>query len=131
MTDVDMDALEAWLRRAAASIRRHAPYLTRLDAILGDGDHGENMSLGFAALEELLDEPGADRTAGALLRAAGYGLVTSVGGASGPLYGTALIQAGVEAGGVHSIDAELMGRMLEAGAAALARRPGFVSRDAG
>jgi dihydroxyacetone kinase-like protein len=122
LADVDIDALDAWLRRAAASIRRHAPYLTRLDAVLGDGDHGENMSLGFAAVEELLDRPGADRTPGALLRAAGYALVTSVGGASGPLYGTALIQAGVEAGGAQVIDAALLGRVLEAAAAALARR---------
>jgi dihydroxyacetone kinase phosphoprotein-dependent L subunit len=122
VTDVDIEALDAWLRRAAASIRRHTPYLTHLDSVLGDGDHGDNMSLGMAAVEELLDGPGVDRSPGALLRAVGYCLVGSVGGASGPLYGTALIQAGSEVGGVRSIDAELLGRTLEAAAAALARR---------
>jgi dihydroxyacetone kinase-like protein len=122
VTDVDIDALDAWLRRAALSVRRHAVYLTRLDATLGDGDHGDNMLLGFAAVEEFLDDPGADRTPGALLRAVGYCLVTSVGGASGPLYGTALIQAGVEAGGEQTLNVAQIGLTLEAAAAALARR---------
>ena len=122
MTDVDIDALVAWLRRAAASIRRSEPWLTRLDAVLGDGDHGDNMLLGMAAVEELLDSPTADRSPGPLLRAVGYCLVTSVGGASGPLYGTALIQAGVEVGDAREIDEALLGRMLSAAAAALARR---------
>ena len=122
MTDVDIDALDAWLRSAAASIRRTEPWLTRLDAVLGDGDHGDNMLLGMAAVEELLDSPTADRAPGPLLRAVGYCLVTSVGGASGPLYGTALIQAGVEVGDAQAIDEVLLGRALAAAAVALARR---------
>ena len=70
----------------------------RLDAVLGDGDHGDNLATGFRAVESLLDELPPDTRPGALLTAVGHRLVATVGGASGPLYGTALIEAGFRAG---------------------------------
>jgi dihydroxyacetone kinase-like protein len=101
--------VRAYLERCAVGIERHRDYLTRLDAVLGDGDHGDNMAIGFQAICELL-------------RAVGHRLATAVGGASGPLYGTALIEAGLVAGSQPTLEWPLIGRMLDAAAAGLARR---------
>jgi dihydroxyacetone kinase-like protein len=119
---IGADDVRAGLRRARRSVDRHAPALTRLDAVLGDGDHGDNLATGFRAVEELLDELPADATPGAILTAVGHRLVATVGGASGPLYGTAFIEAGFEAGGSERLDPGLVGEMLAAAAAGLARR---------
>ena len=83
---------------AAAALARNEALLDRLDAALGDGDHGTNMAMGFAAavpaaraaLETHPDDVGE------LLRLLGHSLVASVGGASGPLYGTAFIEVGAK-----------------------------------
>ena len=119
---VDAAALRAGLRRARQTVDRHAVALTRLDAVLGDGDHGDNLAIGFRAVEELLAELPADVTPGNLLRAVGHRLVATVGGASGPLFGTAFIEAGFRAGDAERLDDALVGEMLTAAAAGLARR---------
>jgi dihydroxyacetone kinase-like protein len=90
--------VRAFVRRAARAIERHQATLTRLDAVLGDGDHGDNMVIGFHAVIELLDALPDDTSAGDLLGAVGHRLVAAVGGASGPLYGSAFIEAGFVAG---------------------------------
>jgi dihydroxyacetone kinase-like protein len=108
--------------RCSETIERHQAYLTRLDAVLGDGDHGDNLALGFRAVCESIDETDPDTAPGPLIRSAGYTLAASAGGASGPLYGTALIQAGLAAGSARTLDAATLDRMLEAGASALAAR---------
>lgn len=107
--------------RCAAAIQRHHTYLTRLDAVLGDGDHGDNMAIGFQAIYDLLDSR-TESSPGELLRAVGHRLATTVGGASGPLYGTALIEAGLVAGSAPTLDWPLIARMLDAAATGLARR---------
>ena len=119
---VDGPRLRAAIRRAARAVDRHAATLTRLDSILGDGDHGDNLSTGFHAVLELLYELPAETPPGELLRAVGHRLVATVGGASGPLYGTACIEAGFYAGDVAVLDPELITGMLAAAAAGLARR---------
>jgi dihydroxyacetone kinase-like protein len=119
---VDAARLRTAIRRAARAVDRHAATLTRLDSILGDGDHGDNLSTGFRAVLELLDELPADTPPGELLRAVGHRLVATVGGASGPLYGTACIEAGFHAGDVAGLDPQLIAGMLTAAAAGLARR---------
>lgn len=119
---IDATALRAGFRRARRSIDRHAAALTRLDAVLGDGDHGDNLAIGFRAVDELLDELPASTPPGELLRAIGYRLVGAVGGASGPLYGTACIEAGFRAGTAETLDVELLAAMLRAAADGLARR---------
>ena len=126
---VDAAAIRAYLGRCARVIRRHRAYLTRLDSALGDGDHGDNMALGFAAVEEQLDGAGADGSIGDVLRAAGHCLVGSVGGASGPLYGTAFLEAAAATGGANILDAAALARVLEAAAHALARRGRCVVGD--
>jgi dihydroxyacetone kinase-like protein len=119
---LDAGDVRAALRRARRAVDRHAAALTRLDAVLGDGDHGDNLSTGFRAVEELLDELPAQMTPGELLRAIGYRLVATVGGASGPLYGTAFIEAGFRAGATEQLDPKLLAEMLLAAASGLARR---------
>jgi dihydroxyacetone kinase-like protein len=110
-------------------MERHRAYLTRLDAVLGDGDHGDNMAIGFEAIHDLLDAYPAETSPGELLRAVGHRLATTVGGASGPLYGTALIEAGLVAGSAPTLDWPLVVRMLDAAASGLARRGRCVVGD--
>ena len=117
------------MRRCAAEIERHRVYLTRLDAVLGDGDHGDNMAIGLQAIGELLEAYPLETSPGELLRAVGHRLATTVGGASGPLYGTALIEAGLVAGTAPSLDWPLIARMLDAAARGLARRGRCVVGD--
>jgi dihydroxyacetone kinase-like protein len=119
---VDAQQVRAYLLRCAAAIGRHREYLTRLDAVLGDGDHGDNMTIGFQAVRELLETYPHDTSPGELLRAVGHRLATAVGGASGPLYGTALIEAGLVAGSEPLLDWPLIARMFDAAATGLARR---------
>jgi dihydroxyacetone kinase-like protein len=93
------DVLERWLRLSAERIHDQAPALTALDQAIGDGDHGINLDRGFTAIVAQLDagapEDGGDRAReGALLRNAGRTLISTVGGAAGPLYGTAFVRAG-------------------------------------
>jgi dihydroxyacetone kinase-like protein len=119
---IDAADLRAGLRRALRTVERHAPALTRLDAVLGDGDHGDNLSTGFRAVDQLLAELPAETPPGDLLRAVGHRLVATVGGASGPLYGTAFIEAGFRAGDADVLEPPLVAEMLLAAAAGLARR---------
>jgi dihydroxyacetone kinase-like protein len=84
----------AWLQAAAAAMRDNRDYLTQLDAAIGDADHGTNMDRGFSAVVEKLAEADAPAAPGKMLTVAGATLVSTVGGASGPLWGTALRRAG-------------------------------------
>ena len=93
------DGVIAWLRAAADRVHAEAASLTALDQAIGDGDHGINLDRGFAAIVAMLDERpapedgSADPTATAdVLRQAGKTLISKVGGASGPLYGTAFLR---------------------------------------
>lgn len=94
-----IDIIDAWLRLAAIRVHDQAPALTALDQAIGDGDHGTNMKRGFTAIVGSLEagRPEGDEelaVAGARLRTAGRTLISTVGGAAGPLYGTALMRAG-------------------------------------
>jgi phosphoenolpyruvate---glycerone phosphotransferase subunit DhaL len=87
-----------WIARFAGSITANRAYLTELDSAIGDADHGTNMDRGMrAALAKVGSRPDED-VAGAL-RGAGSALISTVGGASGPLYGTLLLQFGAAAAG--------------------------------
>lgn len=119
---IDAAFLRLALVRARRTIDRHAAALTRLDAVLGDGDHGDNLSIGFRAVEELIAGLPLETLPGDLLRSVGHCLISAVGGASGPLYGTAFIEAGFRAGDADVIDAPLAASMLEAATDGLARR---------
>src|SRR3989442_10183234 len=107
-TSVNADTVQRWLEQAAASLREQRDYLTQLDAAIGDADHGTNMDRGFTAVVAKLGETdGSSLGPGKLLTTAGGTLVSTVGGASGPLWGTALRRAGRalgDAGGFGSDD---------------------------
>ncbi|WP_233617981.1 dihydroxyacetone kinase subunit DhaL [Actinomadura sp. WAC 06369] len=91
MTGLTGPAARHWIRRAAELVSADTERLTRLDAAIGDGDHGHNLDRGFAAAVAALP---ADAPAGKVLVAAGRALLSKTGGASGPLYGTMLRRAG-------------------------------------
>src|SRR6201981_836933 len=90
---VDAETVKRWLEEAAASVREQRDYLTQLDAAIGDADHGTNMDRGFTAVVDKVNET-RHHAPGKLLTTAGTTLVSTVGGASGPLWGTALRRAG-------------------------------------
>jgi phosphoenolpyruvate---glycerone phosphotransferase subunit DhaL len=111
---IDHAAVLAWLHRFAAAIDEHRGELVRLDTAIGDGDHGTNMDRGMRkAVEKLEGTEGAD--VGALLKAVGMALVSSVGGAAGPLYGTLFLQMGSAAAGREELDLAGWADALEAG----------------
>jgi dihydroxyacetone kinase-like protein len=92
----------AWLRRSAQMLREQRQYLTDLDAAIGDGDHGINMDRGFTAVQEKLPAI-AEADIGTILKTVGTTLVSTVGGASGPLYGTAFLRAGMVLAGKQEL----------------------------
>ena len=97
------DDVLAWLRAFAAEIEAHREELVRLDTAIGDGDHGTNLHRGMTKVLEKLDSlEGAD--IGAALKAVGMTLVSSVGGAAGPLYGTLFLQMGMATAGRDALD---------------------------
>jgi dihydroxyacetone kinase-like protein len=122
-----LDGLTTWLRAAAARIHEEASALTVLDQKIGDGDHGINMDRGFAAILAMLDAREApddgttDAAASAdLLRQAGKTLISTVGGASGPLYGTAFLRGAAAIAGDHPSPAGAFVAGLEAAAGGIA-----------
>lgn len=101
------------LDRIADVIEENKLMLTELDAAIGDGDHGINMSKGFHAVrEKLKDDDGSD--IGTILKKAGMALVSNVGGAAGPLYGTAFLKAGAVVEGKQTVDVADLENMLKA-----------------
>jgi phosphoenolpyruvate---glycerone phosphotransferase subunit DhaL len=121
------DEVIAWLRAVAPRIHEQAPALTALDQAIGDGDHGINLDRGFGAIVAMLDERPApedgttDSAATAdLLRAAGKTLISKVGGASGPLYGTAFLRGAGAVAGEHASAAAAFVAALEAAAGGIA-----------
>jgi dihydroxyacetone kinase-like protein len=82
----------AWLETCATILEANKAYLTELDAAIGDGDHGLNMARGFGKVKEKLPSM-ADASIGSILNTSGMALISSVGGASGPLYGTFFMRA--------------------------------------
>jgi phosphoenolpyruvate---glycerone phosphotransferase subunit DhaL len=103
-----------WIRAYAAAIAEHRAELVRLDTAIGDGDHGTNMDRGMRKAVEKLDGT-ASEDIGALLKAVGMALVSSVGGAAGPLYGTLFLQMGIASAGREELDLDGWTAALEAG----------------
>jgi dihydroxyacetone kinase-like protein len=98
----------------AESVAAERDYLTQLDAAIGDGDHGINMDRGFGAVQKALGEQDGDVPPGRLLIVAGKTLVSTVGGASGPLWGSAFRRAGRALGDAPEWDAEQLVEALGA-----------------
>jgi phosphoenolpyruvate---glycerone phosphotransferase subunit DhaL len=111
---VDADTVRRWLTGAAASLREQRAYLTQLDAAIGDADHGTNMDRGFSAVVEKLNALDGPASPGRLLTTAGGTLVSTVGGASGPLWGTALRRAGRALGEADEFGSDELTNALDA-----------------
>jgi dihydroxyacetone kinase-like protein len=111
---VDAATVTVWMSEIAEAVSAQRGYLTQLDAAIGDGDHGINMDRGFSAVQKALAEPHADVPPGRLLIMAGKTLVSSVGGASGPLWGSAFRRAGRTLGDAPEWDAAQLLAALEA-----------------
>src|SRR4051794_39161000 len=94
---------EAWVRESARVIAEHRTELIALDREIGDGDHGENMDRGFAAVIAKLDDAGPGTPAD-VLKLVATTLISTVGGASGPLFGTAYLKAAGAVSGADELD---------------------------
>jgi phosphoenolpyruvate---glycerone phosphotransferase subunit DhaL len=107
-------ALGRWLRSFADAVTDHADELTALDSAIGDADHGANLRRGMTAVVGKLDAA-PDAAPAALLKTAGMTLVSTVGGASGPLYGTLFLRMASSAGDREELDAAGFAAALRAG----------------
>jgi dihydroxyacetone kinase-like protein len=110
--------IAAWMAEIGAAVRAQRDQLTQLDAAIGDGDHGTNMVRGFDAVEKALAGRGEDAP-GRVLITCGKTLVATVGGASGPLWGSALRRAGRSLGDAAEIDGSQLAGALDAALAAI------------
>src|SRR5579859_80274 len=102
-----------WIQQVAIVLHENREYLTQLDSPIGDADHGINMDRGFKAVIEKLPTV-ANMDIGSILKTVGTTLVSTVGGASGPLYGTAFLRAGVATSGKNELYEADVVHMLEA-----------------
>src|SRR5213592_1488957 len=109
------DDVLRWIRAFAGEVEANKAQLTQLDSAIGDGDHGINMQRGMSAVLLKVDIAG-------LLKAAGMTLVSTVGGAGGPLYGTLFLQMGTAVSGKTELGPDDWAAALEAGIAGVQAR---------
>ncbi|MER7900192.1 dihydroxyacetone kinase subunit DhaL [Streptomyces sp. NPDC096046] len=125
---LDADFFRRWMTVTAASVDREAERLTALDSPIGDADHGSNLQRGFTAVVAVLEKD-APGTPGAVLTLAGRQLISTVGGASGPLYGTLLRRTGKALGDAGEVSAEELAEALRAGVDAVMTLGGAAPGD--
>lgn len=125
---LDTDFLRRWMTAVAASVEREANHLTELDSAIGDADHGSNLQRGFTAVTAVLEKD-APATPGAVLTVAGRQLISTVGGASGPLYGTLLRRTGKALGDDAEVTQEQFAQAFAAGVAAVGQLGGAQAGD--
>jgi dihydroxyacetone kinase-like protein len=119
--DLTTEQVLAWIQRIAELMRQNRDYLTQLDAAIGDADHGANMDRGFqVAVQKLGNEPPND--IGAIFRTVGMALLSSVGGAAGPLYGTFFLELGKQLAGRTTVSAQEWATALRTAVATVAAR---------
>jgi dihydroxyacetone kinase-like protein len=109
------------IKKIGADIEEQKDYLTELDIDIADGDHGINMSRGFHAVDQIIPTF-ADKDIGTILKQVGMKLLSTVGGASGPLYGTAYMKAGTAVAGKTEVDMNDFIAMFEAAIEGVIRR---------
>ena len=118
---VSLERLVAWISRFTHLVTENRSYLTELDSAIGDADHGSNMARGMAAvMEKTAAAPSS--AVDELFKLVGMTLVTSVGGASGPLYGTFFLRFGTTAGAVTELDSAGLAAALRAGLGGIVAR---------
>jgi dihydroxyacetone kinase-like protein len=125
---VDVAALGRWIRDFARRVGEQKDLLTELDSAIGDADHGANMDRGLTAVVAALDGSSPSGAA-ALLKSAGMTLISTVGGASGPLYGTFFLRMATSAGDQAELDAQGFAKALRAGLDGIVARGKAVAQD--
>ena len=111
---VSRDQTLEWIKTVAKVLNQNRDYLTQLDAAIGDADHGANMDRGFKKVIEKMQEF-ADKDIGTVFKSVGMNLISTVGGAGGPLYGTFFLQMGMKSAGKMELNLEDWTAALEAG----------------
>jgi dihydroxyacetone kinase-like protein len=118
---VTQEQIVNWLEHTAAVLEQNKDYLTQLDSAIGDADHGVNMSRGFKkVLEKLPDVAGTD--IGNILKTTGMALVSSVGGASGPLYGTFFLRSGAALVAKEQLNHDELLKLFQSGVEGIVQR---------
>jgi len=117
-----------WLEKATTVLNENKAYLTDLDAAIGDADHGTNMARGFTTVMQKLPDV-ADKDIGTLLKTTGMTLMSSVGGASGPLYGAFFMRAANSTPGKEVLNCAELVKLLEDGTNGIAQRGRAVVGD--
>lgn len=118
---VTRDQIVQWLQKTAAVLNENKAYLTQLDSPIGDADHGINMDRGFKKVMEKLPAV-ADKDIGNILKTTGMTLISSVGGASGPLYGTFFMRGGMAMAAKEELSSEDLLQLLQAGVDGVVQR---------
>ncbi|SFF56567.1 dihydroxyacetone kinase DhaL subunit [Actinacidiphila alni] len=125
---IDATFVRRWLDLATTALDREADRLTELDSPIGDADHGSNMRRGFIAARTAVEQEPPE-TPGGVLVLVGRTLISTVGGASGPLYGTLLRKAGKELGEAETVGADRLRDALRAGVGGVAQLGGAAAGD--
>ena len=121
--EITLAQFRQWLLAYANRIEAEEPYLTELDAAIGDADHGTNMRRGLQKVRERLVDPATqNEDVGALLKMVAMTLIASVGGAAGPLYGAFFLRAAQESQSEASIDLTELAAMFRGGLAGIQQR---------
>jgi dihydroxyacetone kinase-like protein len=123
------DDVLRWIRAFAADVEANKEQLTQLDAAIGDGDHGINMQRGMSAVLGKVDASDEEQDIGALLKTVGMTLVSTVGGAGGPLYGTLFLQMGTAVSGKAELGPDDWANALDAAIAGVQARGKAESGD--
>ena len=118
---VSKNQIVQWLENTAAVLKDNKEYLTQLDSAIGDADHGINMDRGFRKVMEKLPSV-ADKDIGNILKTTGMTLISSVGGAAGPLYGTFYMRSGMAVAAKEELDNGDVVEMLQAGVEGIVQR---------
>lgn len=127
--DLGIEWVRAWIVRSAELMTEHRSDLIALDRAIGDGDHGDNMHRGFRAAREGLAGLATDSAPAEALRLVAMTLVSTVGGAAGPLYGTAFLRAATSLGDARRIDGAQVATLLEAARDGIVERGGAAPGD--
>jgi len=118
---INRDQTLDWIKAVATVLNENKEYLTQLDAAIGDADHGANMDRGFKKVIEKMPEF-ADKDIGTVFKSVGMNLISTVGGAGGPLYGTFFLQMGMKSAGKMELNLEDWAISVEAGLAGVVMR---------
>lgn len=118
---VTKNQIVTWLEKTAAVLIANKEYLTELDSAIGDADHGINMDRGFRKVSEKLPSV-ADKDIGSILKTVGMTLISSVGGAAGPLYGTFYMRSGMAVAAKEELNNGDVVEMLQAGVDGIVQR---------